>query len=95
MTITNKLSPSILQKLVCKYRVFLGGEQWSYHRRRGLWPRTRTITLKLENGKLCYRNRSRIIAISAQTLARDYEPVDLDKYLSRARKQNLLPMRTG
>lgn len=95
MTITNKLSPSILLKIVRTYRVCLNGEQWVCRRRRGQWPRARTITLKLENGELCYRNRSRSIVISAQTLARDYEPANQDRYEMRARALNLLPIQVS
>ena len=91
MTNPRKLSPSILLKIVRTYRACLNGEKWSYRRRRGLWPRARTITLKLENGKLCYRNHSRSIVLSPRTLARDYEPMNQDEYEMRARALNLLP----
>jgi hypothetical protein len=90
-----QLTPSILLKIVNKYRVRLDGEWWFYRRRRGLWPSARLITLKLENGTLCYHNRNRRIVISTQTLARDYEPANQDRYEMRARALNLLPIQVS
>jgi hypothetical protein len=95
--ITLSYMTSSILELVQKYSVYiLHGGKWSYRRKRGLWPRSKIITVKVEGGRLCYYKGRRRTSLNAETLTRDYEPLDSARYtglvqLQAALDQKLLP----